>query len=494
MNAATATATKPKGPKGATVEKKKGFKFEAPQDQLQAAIAAVGKVVSAKSTLPVLANLALAVEGDAVTFTGTNLDLTIVHRMPATVREPGSTTLPAKLLGDYVALLDKAQPTTISFLPKTSKAHVQAGKYEANVSTIPFEDFPPTPIVSGEIGFTIPAATIKKALGQVTFCAAPDDTRPVLAGVLMVVEGTELTLAAADGFRLAVRKVDLDDGAQAMRVIVPAGALNEVERLVPDGDEKVAVTVSATHASFAFGNTTVLTRLIEGEFPDYARIIPDVKNVKTTITISTSDMLRAVKAAAVFARDNSNIIRVGASEGSGELGQVKIESTSAEMGDTEGELEAVVDGIAAHIAFNGKYLRDVLEVLETPNLALRVTNASSPGLFQPAGTTEKVLYVVMPMHVAERGAAAETNGHGTATEATAAEPTPAGAEGAGEGAGAEGAEGAAGAAAAGDGGASNGGEGGEGGQAGGGGAEGEDDDEKGPEKGETDETDETEDE
>ena len=309
-------------------------------------------------------------------------------------------------MADYVALLDHGQKVELELNPKTHKVHLACGRFEANIAGIDAEDFPPIPAVSGGPSFSIPAGLLKEAIDEVVFAAAPDDTRPVLAGALLKMGGTSLTLAAADGFRLAVRTVELPDGGPELQMIVPAKTLNEVGRLLGDAsdDDQVAIntTPNGNQVYFAFGKTEITSRLIEGQFPDYQRIIP--ADSKTRVKVSTTDFLRATRAAQVFARDNSHIVRLECSPAKENadlaLGSVLVKSTSAEMGDNEGNLDAVVDGDDTQIAFNGRYLRDALEAIDTPEVLLQLTGPSSPGIIKPAGEPNGYLHVIMPMHVA----------------------------------------------------------------------------------------------
>ncbi len=279
------------------------MKLECLQENLAEGLAVVGRVVPAKSTLPVLSNVLLSTRDTELQLTANNLDLSVAHRVPAVVNKAGEITLPARLLTDYVALLDHGQKVDLDLNPKTHKVHLSCGRYEANVAGIDAEDFPPIPTVSGGATLSMPASVLKEAISQVVFAAAPDDTRPVLAGVLMKLAAGTLTLAAADGFRLAVRSLDLAEGSPELHMIVPARTLTEVARLLPDSDDEVTISTTANgnQVYFAFGKTEITSRLIEGQFPDYQRIIPP--SSKTQVTLGTTDFLRATRAAAVFARD-----------------------------------------------------------------------------------------------------------------------------------------------------------------------------------------------
>jgi DNA polymerase-3 subunit beta len=376
------------------------------QENLAEGLSVVGRVVPTKSTLPVLSNVLLSTRDGELQLTANNLELSVAHRVPTMgIADEGEITLPSRLLADYVALLDHGQKVALELNPKTHKVHLACGRYEANIAGIDAEDFPPVPQVSGGPSFTIPSPMLKETIGGVVFAAAPDDTRPVLAGALLKMGGAELTLAAADGFRLAVRKVEMPESGPDLTMIVPAKTLIEVARLLSDDeDEQVAIntTPNGNQVYFAFGKTEITSRLIEGQFPDYERIIP--ADSKTRVRLSTTDFLRATRAAAVFARDNSNIVRLecspaeeGALSGNG---SVLVKSTSAEMGDNEGTLDASVDGDDTQIAFNGRYLRDALEAIDTPEVQLKITGPSSPGVIEPAGEPNGYTHVIMPMHVA----------------------------------------------------------------------------------------------
>jgi len=377
------------------------------QENLAEGLSVVGRVVPTKSTLPVLSNVLLSTRDGELQLTANNLELSVAHRVAASgIERDGEITLPARLLQDYVALLDHGQKVELDLNPKTHKVHLACGRYEANIAGIDAEDFPPIPQVSGGPSFSIPAGTLKDTIGGVVFAAAPDDTRPVLAGALLRISGGTLTLAAADGFRLAVRTVELPESGTELTMIVPARTLTEVARLLASAaeDDPVAIntTPNANQVYFSFGKTEITSRLIEGQFPDYERIIPPES--KTRVKLSTTDFLRATRAAAVFARDNSNIVRLECSPAKDNaelaLGSVLVKSTSAEMGDNEGNLDAVVDGDDTQIAFNGRYLRDALEAIDTPEVLLQITGPSSPGIIKPAGEPNGYIHVIMPMHVA----------------------------------------------------------------------------------------------
>jgi DNA polymerase III subunit beta len=377
------------------------------QQNLADGLSTVGRVVPGKSTLPVLSNVLLATDEGRLKIAATNLEMAMTVWVGAHVEREGSITLPARVLSEWVNLLDRDQQIDLDLNPKNRRVHLQCNRYESNISGIDAEDFPPIPAVEEGASVTFEAGLLKDALGQIVFAAAQDDSRPVLAGVLLKLENNKLILAAADGFRLAVREVDLPDGSeQQLSVIVPARALAELARVLPDEEGKqvvLAATPNRSQVLFKFGDVQMVSRLIEGQFPDYARIIP--QQIKTKARMPTRELLQATKAASVFARDNSMIVRLQLlpSEEQQELamGKVVVSSNSAEMGDNTGDLDASVDGEEQQVAFNGKYLREALEALGSPEVRIELTGPASPGIFRPsAGDSNGYLHVIMPMHIA----------------------------------------------------------------------------------------------
>jgi DNA polymerase-3 subunit beta len=234
----------------------------------------------------------------------------------------------------------------------------------------------------------------------VVFAAATEESRPVLTGVDAQFNGDQLTLAAADGFRLAVFKLPLlAPVEQPAEVIIPARTLAELNRLMGDQEEAVEITVdpNKSQALFRLKNVELVSQLVQGTFPNYAQLIPQSYN--TRMVVSVEEFLRATKTASIFARDGSGIVRLVITPGSDLTpGKVTVSARSEEVGDDVGEIDATVEGGEAKIAFNGKYLTDVLSVLREPQVALETTNPSSPGVIRPVGV-DNYVHVIMPMFV-----------------------------------------------------------------------------------------------
>jgi DNA polymerase-3 subunit beta len=322
-----------------------------------------------------------------------NLDrgLGVVGRAVAT-----RTTLPIT----NNVLLATEQSRLISLSPQTKTLGLKCARFEARISGIDAKDFPPIPKVEAGITTKVEVEALRQGITQVVFAAATEESRPVLTGIDAKFEGDLLTLAAADGFRLAVYKLPLAEAVSLeTEVIIPARTLAELNRLIAEQEEAVEVTVNPDkgQALFRLKNVELVSQLIQGTFPNYAQLIP--QSYTTRAVISVADFLRATKTASIFARDGSGIIRLVVTPG-GEMtpGKVVVSARSEEIGDDVGDIDAVVEGEEAKIAFNGKYLTDVLSVLHEAQVALETTSPSSPGVVRPVGV-ENYIHVVMPMFV-----------------------------------------------------------------------------------------------
>jgi DNA polymerase-3 subunit beta len=277
---------------------------------------------------------------------------------------------------------------------------IRCARFDARVSGIDAADFPPIPKVDDGIKTKIAAATLRQAINQVVFAAATEESRPVLTGVDAQFEENLLTLAAADGFRLAVYRIPLVTTVkEKTEVIIPSRTLNELNRLITDDEETIDITVNPNKSQVMFHlkNTQLVSQLVQGTFPKYSQLIPQNFTGRSIVTVV--EFLRVCKMASIFARDGSGIIRLIMTPG-GELtpGKITVSSKSEELGDDMGEIDAIVEGQEAKTAFNGRYLTDVLSVLKEQKVTLETTNPSSPGVIKPVGT-DNYLHVIMPMFV-----------------------------------------------------------------------------------------------
>src|SRR3990172_132434 len=370
------------------------------QENLARGLSIVSRAVSPRSTLPVLSNILIATDEGRLRLSATNLELGITCWIAARIDEEGSTTVPARTFNDLVNALPSDQ-VQLTLDLKTQSLHVKGGTSNNEIKCIDAQEFPPLPVPEMDGAVQLNVLDFKEMIQQVAFSASTDEARPVLMGVLMNVEKDKVTMAAADGFRLSVRKAQLSQAApQPLNIIIPARALNELARVSTDGQEPIYMVLTKNRGQVLFRvkDVEVVSQLIDGTFPDYQQIIP--RNYKSRTLVSTASLLKACKQAEIFAREGSNVARLDIKQSKGEMqpSEVEISATSEETGKNETIVEATVDGGGVLIAFNVKFLREVLEVIKSPNVALETAASNAPGVIRPVGDDD-FLHVIMPMHL-----------------------------------------------------------------------------------------------
>ncbi len=369
------------------------------QENLNRGLSVVGRAVAARTTLPITNNVLLATDQSRLKLVATNLEMAISCWIGAKVEEEGTITVPARLLTEFISSLPSDR-VDVSLTPRTKSLGLKCARFEARISGVDAKDFPPIPKVDEGITTKVEVEALRQGISQVVFAAATEESRPVLTAVNAEFDGDLLTLAAADGFRLAVYKLPLAvPVSPKTEAIIPARTLTELNRLMADQEEAVEITVNPnkSQALFRLKDIELVSQLVQGTFPKYAQLIPQSYNTRAVVDVS--EFLRATKTASIFARDGSGIVRLVIAPG-GELtpGKVTISARSEEIGDDVGEIDGIVDGEEAKIAFNGRYLVDVLGVLHEAQVALEITNPSSPGVIRPVGV-DNYIHVVMPMFV-----------------------------------------------------------------------------------------------
>jgi len=370
------------------------------QENLARGLGIVSRAVSPRSTLPVLANILIATDEGRLRLSATNLEMGITCWIAARIEDEGSTTVPARTFADLVNTLPGDQ-VVLNLDTSTQTLNMRSGTSTNDIKGIDAQEFPPLPVPDMEGAVQLNVLDFREMIHQVAFAASTDEARPVLMGVLVIVAGEQITMAAADGFRLSVRSATLSAPAsQPVNIIVPARALSELARIASDGEETISMVVPKGRGQVIFRvkDVELVSQLIDGTFPDYQQIIP--RSYKSRTLVSTSSLLKACKQAEIFAREGSNVARldIKAAHGEMEASEVEISATSEETGKNETIVEATVDGSGVLIAFNVKYLREALEVIRTPNVALETSAANAPGVIKPVGEDD-FLHVIMPMHL-----------------------------------------------------------------------------------------------
>ena len=278
---------------------------------------------------------------------------------------------------------------------------MKCARFEAKMSGIDAKDFPPIPHIDDGIRTSVEADALKKGIRKVVFAAATEDSRPVLTGVNAEFDGDMLTLAAADGFRLAVYKLPLCAKIeQKITAIIPSRTLSELQKLSTEPEENIDIVLNPTRSQIIFRlkNVELVSQLIQGNFPHYSQLIP--QSYSTRVVADVKQFQQANKTASIFARDASGIVRLVITPGSGDVtpGKMVISARAEELGEDTGEIDVNVKGEAAKIAFNTRYLGEVLDAISEQQVGLEISNPSSPGVFRPV-STDNYLHVVMPMFV-----------------------------------------------------------------------------------------------
>lgn len=373
------------------------------QENLAKGLAIVGRAVATRSTLPVLSNILLETDQSQLKLSAMNMEIGINCWIGAMIEEEGAITVPARLLSDFVGSLPRER-IDMELNVRTQTLHLRCARNEANIKGIDASEFPIIPTHRRETGLPateLPPDKFRRMIDQVAFAAATDESRPTLTGVYTRLDGERLRLVATDGFRLAVRATLLEEPAPvAVGVVVPARALIELARILGavdlGEDEGVQVTITEARNQIMFHLPTVdlVSQLIEANFPDYNKIVPTTYN--TRVVVNTAEFLKALRLSYLFARDAANIVRLNVVSGS--PGKIVLSATSNDMGDNEAEVDALVEGETVQAAFNAKFMIDVLQVIETPEVVFEVISASRPGVIRPVGAgEEEYVHVIMPM-------------------------------------------------------------------------------------------------
>ena len=381
------------------------MKISCMQENLSRGLAVVGRAVASRATLPVTQNVLLSAENGMLRMSATNLEIAMTTWIGAMVEEEGSVTVPARLLTDYVNSLGTDR-IDIEMEPGSRQLHLKSGRSQTNINGTDASEFPPIPTVEDAVVAQVQPSALRTAITRVAFAAATEESRPVLTGVEVKLNEGGFTMAAADGFRLAVQHGELVQSIpEEMSVIIPARTMTELQRLLSDNSEPVDIMLTPQKGQVMFrlqGGDTVelVSQLLQGTFPNYDQLIP--QGYTTRAILDLQETLRAARTAAIFARDGSNIVRMHvmpSEEGEEAGGKLLISARSEEVGDNEDVVDiAELEGEEGKIAFNSRYLLDVLQVLERGRVAIETTTSSSPGVFKPMDSDDYV-HVVMPMFV-----------------------------------------------------------------------------------------------
>ena len=361
------------------------------QENLLKALSRTGRIVPVKPQLPIVQNVLVQAEKDRLRIVSTNLETTEIVYVGAKIEREGGVCVSSRLLLEFVSSLPQS---TVKMIVKEGSLTVQCGGFRATIPGIAPTEFPPVAGHSKKNEVIIEKKEIIGAIERVLFSAATDEGRPLLAGVRIMQKQGETTLAATDGYRLSVKKITLTT-KEDLDLLVPARALGEVVKVCTE--DKSSKTISFIRsqdgqASFLVGDTEIMTRLIDGEYPNFEKIIPTKHN--TRILLDKEALEKAVRSASVFARDNANIIRFHV-----ENQTLTISANTPQVGEDEVDVDAKVDGEGGDIAFNSRFLTEFLSNYPENELLFEMTGALNPGVFRPT-KDDSYLHIIMPVRVA----------------------------------------------------------------------------------------------
>jgi DNA polymerase-3 subunit beta len=371
------------------------------QENLARGLQTVSRAVSSRATLPVLANVLLKTQDAGLKLTATNLEIDISSWVPGKVEGEGEITVPAKLITDLVASLPN-QRIDLELSVKDRTLKLTCGGSRASIKGIEADEFPVVAAIGEAPTTAVASRALREALTEVVFAAASDESRPILTGVLTRFAGETVTLAAADNYRIAVRTLTVERPVGAeLTIVVPARSYAELVRILPDSDDPIEVTVTPNRSQVLFHveGTDLVSRLIEGQFPNYEPVVPKRDAWTARAVVDREAFLAGTRRASIFARDSANIVKVevggDGSDGSG----IAITAHAADVGDNADSLEAAVEGSPTTIAFNARYLIDVLANLGSDEAALELSGPLAPGVIRGVGKDDYV-HVIMPVRTA----------------------------------------------------------------------------------------------
>ena len=358
------------------------MKVSITQENLHKSLSHTSRIVGSRNTLPVLGNVLLQTQDNRLKLAATNLEMGITCYIGAKVEVDGATTLPAKLLSEYVNNLPAGN---IDIEIENNTAHLSAGGYESKINGIDAGEFPSIPEVKGDVSFTIAGDTLAKALEQVVGVCSGDDSRPVLTGVYLYTDNGVLYAVATDSYRLAEKRV-AEVGVD-FQVIVPGRSVSELLRLL--GDSDVEVRVDEEQIGFVFNDIELVSRVIDGEFPDYRQLIP--QEVPTQARVATNELKSVAKIAGLFAREDAGSVMVSIDEEA-----MHIRSIANQVGENTSQLEASVSGEPIEVSLNGRYINDALGVIDTEEVDVGLTGKVNPCLIRPVDD-DSYLHLIMPL-------------------------------------------------------------------------------------------------
>jgi DNA polymerase III subunit beta len=361
------------------------MKLQVTQENLNRALGSVARVANSRGTLPILANVLIKTSNNRLSLSATNLDIAITHYIGAKVKNEGSITVPARLMQDFVGSLPGG---VINLDLQETKLHVTTDQYQSVVNGIMADDFPVMPAITEGKSWTVGGTVFKKALQQVVFAASNDETRPVLTGVLLQTHGGKLHMAATDSYRLAEKQ--LGANKNDIQLLIPASAMHDLLRVIGDNDDEVKVTHDDQQVLFQVGDVELVTRLLEGKYPDYRKLIPE--SFATQATLKRADLVNVTKVSSLFARESAGSVTIEVDE---DAKRLSIRSVASQLGENTATAEAKAKG-SGSITLNSRYLLDALGVLHGEEVVFGFNGKLEPTLLHDPANPD-YQHIIMPL-------------------------------------------------------------------------------------------------
>lgn len=384
------------------------MKFNVSQAEFLKGLTLANKSLLTKANLPILSNILVTTTPKQVEIVSTNLETATRVTLNAKVATVGETTILGRAIGEFVQQLDSS--SELSFEKLGEEAVVVSGNYNARFATMDSTEFPAIPKVSGGVEIKIKAKDLAVGIAKVAFCAAQDESRPILTGVLCEITKNNLNLVATDGYRLGFCQVGLEKGDQAKSItfIVPAKALSEVAKIIGelgviDGESAdtnlvtVLISDNLTQAVFTVENVEFTSRLIEGEFPAWQKIIP--ATFATKAAGPKTEFMRVVKMASIFARESGNIIKLNLAPLEKGKATLAVNAVTAQVGSASGTIDVTLEGKGGEIAFNYRYLLDVFSVFEQEEFVFEMNESLNPGKITSPSGGDNSFHIIMPVRL-----------------------------------------------------------------------------------------------
>lgn len=365
------------------------MRLKVTQRNLHKALSVVSRVAASRSTLPILSNILIKAEKSTVTLAATNLEIAITVSVPGKIEEEGSITVPARLMNDFVSSLPDE---TIDLSLENQSLKIKTEKYKSTINGVSAEEFPSLPEIKETKVQKIKSPVLKKALQQTIMAASSNEARQVLTGIYVHSYEDRLFFAATDSYRLAEKDVLEFKQDKEVKLIVPATALQEVLRILDDSDEEIEFVYDEGQIMFKLGEVELISRLIDGNYPDYRQLIPKESDI--SFTIKRSDFIDITKVSSLFARESAGSITLQVSEGSQEI---SIRSIASQVGDNTSKAQAEVTG-DGEVTLNSRYLLDALNAFNSEHVSFSFSGKISPCIIRAAGEkTNDYLHIVMPL-------------------------------------------------------------------------------------------------